>query len=338
MNDPLLVSFVAAATEIEASAALAQLLEGEVAPVVARVLHSKLGTRRDEVAELTSAVRAEVIERLQGLRRRGDDSSIVNFRGYVAAVAYNTWAQYLRVERPGRAVLVNRLRYLLENRTSRRGFAIWDGLAGERWCGFAKWRSDSGVPSHNSKTEWLTSDPRAAAVEATGERGWSRMDLAELVTSLFNWLGGPIELRDLAGVLSELLEISDEKISLDDQHGDATPEPADGSAWAPDDELKWREYLTWLWKEIQMLSVPQRSAFLLHSEVTIELDFRGVATIRQIAAALEIVAEEFAALWSSLPLNDLVIAARLHLQRQQVINLRRVARDRLGAGWKKWIE
>lgn len=83
--------------------------------------------------------------------------------------------------------------------------------------------------------------------------------------------------------------------------------------------------------------MPQRSAFLLHSDVTIEFDFRGIATIRQIAAALEMAAEEFVSLWHALPLNDLSIAARLHLQRQQVINLRRVARDRLGAAWKKWI-
>jgi hypothetical protein len=39
--------------------------------------------------------------------------------------------------------------------------------------------------------------------------------------------------------------------------------------------------------------------------------------------------EQFALLWTFLPLEDSLIAEVLHATRQQVINLRRVARDRL---------
>jgi hypothetical protein len=101
--------------------------------------------------------------------------------------------------------------------------------------------------------------------------------------------------------------------------------------------LKWQEYLRWLWNELTNLSMPQRTAFLLHSEVTIEFDFYGIAPLRQIALHLAMLPEELAAIWNSIPLDDLRIAARLGLERQQVINLRRVARDRLGGAWKKWI-
>jgi hypothetical protein len=55
----------------------------------------------------------------------------------------------------------------------------------------------------------------------------------------------------------------------------------------------------------------------------------GVASMRQIAAALEMPAEELAGLWGRMPLSDLEIAARLGLQRQQIINLRKAARQRL---------
>ena len=55
----------------------------------------------------------------------------------------------------------------------------------------------------------------------------------------------------------------------------------------------------------------------------------GVATFREVAAALEIGPEELAELWNRLPLEDLEIAARLGLDRQQVINLRSTARQKL---------
>jgi DNA-directed RNA polymerase specialized sigma24 family protein len=331
--DPLLVPFVAAATQAEANDTLGRLLHLEAEPVIARVLRAKLGSKTAEAADLTSAARAELIARLLALRRGEDAPAISNFRGYVAAVAYNVWAQHLRLERPARAMLLNRLRYLLENRTARHGFGMWDGTAGERWCGFEQWRTASVTDVSIERAHRLAANPMTAAREALGLQDWSGMNLADLVARLFTWLGGPIELRKLAGVLSELLEISDEKASFEDETSGAMAHPGP----SPDDELKWQDYLRWLWNELTTLSLPQRSAFLLHSEVTPELDFRGVASVRQIAAALEIAAEEFARLWPSLPLNDLLIAALLHLQRQQVINLRRVARDRLGAAWEKWI-
>jgi DNA-binding CsgD family transcriptional regulator len=57
--------------------------------------------------------------------------------------------------------------------------------------------------------------------------------------------------------------------------------------------------------------------------------YRGIASIRQIADALEISIEEFARMWNELPLDDATIADRLGITRQQVINLRKAARERL---------
>ena len=55
----------------------------------------------------------------------------------------------------------------------------------------------------------------------------------------------------------------------------------------------------------------------------------GIATIHQIAEALDIPAEQFAVLWNRLPLDDATIADHLGVTRQQVINLRKSARERL---------
>jgi predicted DNA-binding protein (UPF0251 family) len=55
----------------------------------------------------------------------------------------------------------------------------------------------------------------------------------------------------------------------------------------------------------------------------------GIATPAEVAAVLAMTVEEFAALWSELPLEDNRIASLLGLTRQQVINLRKSARERL---------
>jgi hypothetical protein len=55
----------------------------------------------------------------------------------------------------------------------------------------------------------------------------------------------------------------------------------------------------------------------------------GIATIRQIAGALEMQPEALAGLWRQLPIDDLQIAGMLSLTRQQIVNLRKSARDRL---------
>lgn len=336
--EPGLAAFIAEREPRESERLLAQLLDTEAAPVIARVLRTKLGGREEELADLTSAAREELIVRLTALRDGEEDAAeIRNFRGYVASVAYNAWAQHLRTEKPGRAMLLNRVRYLLDNRTAQRGFALWDGVAGERWCGLRNAVTTASVPGTTPKLQLLTVDPFAAARDAFGGRDWRRMELAELLAGLFRWLGTPVELRHLLDALAELLEISDTKISIDAEPGAAGGVEFVDPAPSAIDAAKWMEYLRWLWSEVGHLSLPQRTAFLLHSDVTQEFDLRGVASLRQIASVLGFSAEAFTEIWNELPHDDATIAQRLQLQRQQVINLRRVARDRLGAAWRKWI-
>jgi hypothetical protein len=51
--------------------------------------------------------------------------------------------------------------------------------------------------------------------------------------------------------------------------------------------------------------------------------------MRELAAALEMSAEELAAAWDHLPLEDAAIGKILGASRQQVANLRKCARERL---------
>jgi hypothetical protein len=88
-----------------------------------------------------------------------------------------------------------------------------------------------------------------------------------------------------------------------------------------------RIFLQRLWEELQQLPLNQRAALLLNlrdatgfSCITL-FPATGIATIRQLAEALEISAESFAEVWNDLPLEDARIAELLGLTRQQVIYL-----------------
>ena len=350
-SDPVIEPFLRASTPSETERELQRLLEAEAAPVMRQVLQRDARRRSSEESfsnftsidsatdwdDVLSAGREELIRQLTRLRTQERTEPIANFRGYVSAVTYAVWAEHLRRAYPARSMLLNRLRYLLENRTNQRGFAIWDGATGTRWCGFARWKGQTPAVEDSAKLQRLMIEPLAAASDALGTNDFKSLNPPLLLVKIFSWLDQPIELRHLLDVMAELLEISDRKESLsgDSAHNlslhtvDPSPSPVEA--------LKWREYLGWLWHELGSLSIPQRKAFLFHSEVARDFEILGIASMRKIAALLEIAAEEIAQIWNELPLPDLTIAKQMNLERQQVINLRRVARDRLGAAWEKWI-
>lgn len=93
-----------------------------------------------------------------------------------------------------------------------------------------------------------------------------------------------------------------------------------------------------LWREIRELPPRQRVALLLHLR-----DDNGESALVhlgasrfEIAKALEMPEKELSSLWDTLPFDDNAIAARLGATRQQVINLRKCARERLARRIARW--
>jgi DNA-directed RNA polymerase specialized sigma24 family protein len=109
------------------------------------------------------------------------------------------------------------------------------------------------------------------------------------------------------------------------------PDPRPDAAW----RLSTKATLSALWREVGELPPRQRAALLLSlrdeqgGTALLLFPVTGTATIRQIAEALHLGPERFAELWNALPLDDRRIAELLGVTRQQVINLRKAARERL---------
>jgi hypothetical protein len=115
----------------------------------------------------------------------------------------------------------------------------------------------------------------------------------------------------------------------------ASPEPRVDLA------LEQRLFFEQVWREVCQLPVLQRAALLLNLRdlrdggVISFLPFLGVASKEELARLLEMPYEDFENLWSELPLDDSRIAQRLGISRQQVINLRKTARERLARRMRK---
>jgi RNA polymerase sigma factor (sigma-70 family) len=332
--DPVLLPFLRAPDGAEAQQALEQLVSQYAEPIVRKIIRQKLRTfssrARDQDSEdVYSDVIVQLIGRLRELKAT-PQRSIGNFQSYVATVSYNVCYEYLRQRYPERHSLKSKLRYLLTNQP---GFALWKSERKEWLCGFAVWRD-------------LPEAPRATvigpgALERAGlasELG-QRKNLTELVAAIFNCAAAPVQMDDLVNVVADLCGIKDQQESRppveDEQESirfaDRIPDPRSLVA----SEVELRIYLQRLWAEICQLPPRQRAALLLNlsdaegRDVIALLPITGIATLRQIAETVEMTPEQFADLWNDLPMDDATIAGHLAITRQQVINLRKSARQRL---------
>lgn len=351
-TDPCLWAFLKARSQAEAEGELHRLLEAATP-----LIRSVLGRRRGDaffadLEDTISEARTRLVVRLARLREEharggawaGDhrETTIADFDAYVVTVARMAAAQVNRRRHPARAMLRNRLRYLLEGRTNQLGFAVWTGQNGETWAGFEAWqdRPCAPVPA-GERFGRLLADARAVVPEILGEDGTGlSLPLAELVSRLFSWLDEPLRLQDLTEVVAEWQGIQPgrgEPLGFDgnDEPAEKLPPSREPS---PHDELRWKEYLQWLLQEASRLTLRQRSAFLLHSSCLREMELLGLTGVRQTAALLEIPPEQMAIHWANLPLEDRVIGLILGAATQQVINLRKVARGILGRAWQRYLQ
>ncbi|HEY8461358.1 MAG TPA: hypothetical protein VIM99_13305 [Blastocatellia bacterium] len=318
-----------------ADAALAQLIKTHIEPVIKGVIRFKLRLDpggREDAEDLAQEALAQWLAELRKLSARPDDHAINDARGLAATIAYRVCYGWLRRQAPRRNALRNRLQYVL---TRQAGMALWTDRRNLSIAGFAAWRNlpeDAWTRTPSEKLRQLPEDDKfLARIWKPGAEGLTPK-LNDLLAAIFDYAGGPVAFDDLVSVVAALLQVKDEPPA-------STEEETIGAEIASGIDVAWqvekRIFLERLWQEVRELPRAQRAALLLNLR---ESDGRGcltlfpatgVATLRQIADALELPAERFAELWAQLPMDDATIAGLLGLTRQQVINLRKSARERL---------
>jgi hypothetical protein len=306
MTDALLRQFLDCSDAREAERLLERLVQEQAAPIVEKIVSSRI---RGAIGEdVRSDVLADLISRLRELKEAGDRETIRDFRAYSAVSAYHGCDKYYRRAFPQRFRLENQLRYLLGKHVR---LAIWVAPDGEWICGNKAWRRQQ---------------PRVIADR--GDASWvSSREASRLVERILDECSAPLPFTDLVERVAKHWRISDKR----ELRG------VDLAHHAPSVETKLaqRGWLKRVWSEIAGLPRAQRISLLLNlrderGEAALTLlPATGVASVAQIASAVEMSVEELNRVWNGLPLDDLRIAARLGLNRQRVIDLRRSARQRL---------
>ena len=334
-NDAVLLPYLHAEGEEDSERSLVTLISEHVDPVVRQVtlrsLHLIGAVRGGNDAAQAEDIRGDVVvyllARLRKLKADPREEAIADLRGYVAVMANHACHRYLRRKHPQRHILKEKLRYLL---TRQNGLALWTSDQGETVAGFAAWRAGR-MEAAADRLETLTRSPAACVPAELSAREAGSARAAALLAAIFDYAGGPLPLDALVNAVARLWGIEDHE----EADEEVLARVADGRAGAGA-ELEARQYLGLLWEEIKQLPLRQRAALLLNLKeehgrsLLALLPLMGIAAMRQIAEALGMTAGQLAELWQQLPMDDARIAERLQLTRQQVINLRKSARERLG--------
>lgn len=267
--------------------------------ILSRYSRTEGTIRAHDAEDILSTVNVRVVQKL-----RSAETDIRDLEDYVATLTYNAIHDHFRRRYPERTRLRNRLRYTL---THDARFALWpaaNGLA----AGLATWKESGDV---------LSAPVRAVI---------ARQSVPDALLDLFRAAGRPMLLDAIVETVADLWGITDAVPVATEPH-------------AHDDaavRAEQRQFLRALWREVLLLPPQQRKALLLNlregetaSPIAL-LALTGTATFDEIAATMEMSPEELAEIWNDLPLEDLRIAEMLGITRQQVINLRKSARQRLG--------
>ena len=339
--DSLLEPLLNEVSDDRADDLLSNLITTHAEPVIKGVIRFKLRLssfreiQRAEADDIHQEVVLQLLTQLQRFRKQPSGNPITDLRGMAAVIAHRTCARWLRRQFPERHALKNRLHYLL---TRQRGFALWQSSDGRLLAGFDVWQSQAKA----ANTTLNLSDVEKLPIQLRAFKSDKPQELAELIAGIFNYAGGPIEFDELLNGVAAIQGINEQPIEslADDDENFSEPAAADPDpAW----RVEKRFFLQRLWDEIQQLPLNQRAALLLNLKdasgfgcITL-FPAIGIATIRQLAAALEITAESLADLWNELPIEDARIAELLGLTRQQVINARKSGRERLARRLKGFI-
>ncbi len=333
-SDQLLAHYIAA-TDGDADEVLGRILMEIVDPVTAQIVRRKLGIRivgdsnangspiHEDGLGVAANVRLAMITALRKARQDPDQNEIDSIEAYATTVARNATNEYLRQRFPARFRLSNQIRYLLKYdlalKTDKRPEGLWIAIA-EPTASAAAHIDDQTIP-------------RADELEGLVERykGQTGVSLGLLVKRLLTDIARPVMFEEVVTAVATIKGIRDAVVA------DTPIEDLSVSSSDPDPAVRAdrKELLAHVWETAQALPLRHRRAVLLHlsddagDNMLMMFPLEGIASIRALAACLELDLDVFLALWNDLPLPDAEIAKMMGLKRQQVINLRHSAKGML---------
>jgi hypothetical protein len=320
LNDRALWPVIGASDDMSQEAAIETLLAEEVRPVMATILRRFRRMEPDlcveDLEDISSQAAIKLVRKVRAAAMY-EEHAIKVLEDYLATLTYHVLYDFRRQRYPERHKLKRNLRYLLTHDSA---LALWE-TPESTVAGLSAWKG---------RAPRLTDLTRFSAMPAMREKARP----AEAVQAILTAAGHPLAFDTLVDVVAELWDVRDVVVKGGNSPTDERPDPLS--------LLEQREYFGSLWSEIRELPDNQRVALLLNLRdssganaltLFLLLNIAGTAEVARMAGLSE---NELNELWERLPLDDLTIAGRLGLTRQQVINLRKSARTRLARRMAKW--
>jgi hypothetical protein len=271
---------------------------------------------------------------LRALRQNPNQTAIASFSDFVAIKTYSACADYFREKHPQRWRLKTLLRRRLRQNPR---FALWQA-EDKRWYASFSRHLETGSEAEQPDT------PESVTRKANGKLNAAQIKSDEFLEVLFERSSGPIGFDEVVRIAAETWHIHDPPIESIDTDCSERNNLFTSLEPRVDLALEQRLFFEQVWREVCQLPVLQRAALLLNLRdsrdggVISFLPFLGVASKEELARLLEMPYAEFQRVWNELPLDDLRIAQMFDITRQQVINLRKTALERLARRMRRLEE
>jgi RNA polymerase sigma factor (sigma-70 family) len=328
--DSILWSLLDSNGQAERDRVLGEIILNHAVPQVRKVLRLKLGfylsqsgtnSHHPDAEDIFQEITTKLVQRLNSLLSDPNKNRIENFRQFVTTVATNACHDYLRIKSPERARLKKNLRDLLYRHPS---FKIWKNGKSSTLCGFAVWE---GRPISHASSEQLKQfreSPGHITKNILGDTNPRRPTPAKIVTEVFKWLDGPIELETLVEMFAELTGTNIQPSIPIEPNDDYWNRQLMDQANRSDRRIETCEKLILIWNEIKLLSPNQRYALSFgmvdeDGENILDLLIRtDIVTFAQLASDLGIPIDKLMDIWKQIPMDSSTIADYLGATRGQV--------------------
>ncbi len=251
---------------------------------------------------------------------------------FIAAIAHNVCNDFLRMKYPERNRLKNRLRDLMRRHPE---FSCWK-RDNKTYCGYKKWFGQEESPLAIELLTELKERSREAEIGKLSVERLAGLSFTNLITELFGFSGGPIDIDRLVRIVAKIQGIKDQpEESLDDEM--APMIQLASSPTSSSEHLEVREFLRRLWKASCELPENQRKTFILTSA-----DYAGesllhrilreqIVTVSQIYEALAMTRREMIAIWDKLPMDTQTVAGLMGTNTNLVAKWRHRALNKLAS-------
>lgn len=262
--DNVLLPYLTADDEGQRQQYLNELLTLRAGPLIRGVLLRKLGfyvsahgvnENNEDAEDLYQDALTRIVQGLNQLQPAAD-VEIKNFELYVSRLSANICTDYLRAKSPARTRLKYRLRDLLKRH---KDLALWRH-GGQTLCGFAVWESLGKNPFRDRSSPDIETQLDSFSSLYYSDEDIRRAPVTQIMTELFDWMAGPVEIDLLVRMMAYLLDVNETQISsLEDRSAancEYTANNQTGEA-----HLAGNELLARLWQILIRLPTEQRDAF-----------------------------------------------------------------------------